>query len=138
VLLLKTWDVGVENEVNEKIKEEAKARRKEEGKIKAAETRKRKKQEEKERVAALTPEQKAAEEAVKEKAREEKRKERDAERQETINDNTIVDEDRIKDLTKAQQQQLLEDLGVMFVLIDDYKTEQDRVDKIIELRSKIK
>jgi hypothetical protein len=134
----KTWDVGVENEVNERIKEEAQIRRKEEGIIKAAETRKRKKQEEKERVAALTPEQKAAEEAVKEKAREEKRKERNAERQETINDNTIVDEDRIKDLTKAQQQQLLEDLGVMFVLIDDYKTEQDRVDKIIELRSKIK
>ena len=43
----KTWDVGVENEVNEKIKEEAKARRKEEGVKKAAETRKRKKLEEK-------------------------------------------------------------------------------------------
>ena len=42
----KTWDVGVENEVNEKIKEEAKARRKEEGVKKAAETRKRKKLEE--------------------------------------------------------------------------------------------
>jgi len=36
----KTWDVGVENEVNEKIKEEAKERRKKEGVIKAKETRK--------------------------------------------------------------------------------------------------
>ena len=36
----KTWDVGVKNEVNEKIKEAAKERRKEEGVIKAKETRK--------------------------------------------------------------------------------------------------
>ena len=36
----KTWDVGVKNEVNEKIKEKAKERRKEEGVIKAKETRK--------------------------------------------------------------------------------------------------
>jgi len=36
----KTWDVGVKNEINEKIKEAAKERRKEEGVIKAKETRK--------------------------------------------------------------------------------------------------
>ena len=56
----KTWDVGVKNEINEEIKEEAKARRKEEGVIKAAETRKRNKEEEKKAYEALSDEEKAA------------------------------------------------------------------------------
>ena len=46
----KTWDVGVENEVNERIKEAAKERRKEEGIIKARETRKTKRKAKEEEI----------------------------------------------------------------------------------------
>ena len=134
----KTWDVGVKNEVNEEIKEEAKVRRKEEGVIKAAETRKRKKQEEKDRVAALTPEQKAAEEAIKEEAREKKREERTAENKKVIENNKIVDEDALKKLSKKEQYFILRKLGYSSVRMTALKTEQSRVDKIIELRNKLK
>ena len=134
----KTWDVGVKDEVGERIKEAAKARRKAEGIEKAKETRARNKQKEEERVANLSPAEKAKEEAAKEEAKEIKRKERDAKRQIVIDDHTIVDEEALYDLTRAQQEMVLNDLELPSFKFAELKSEADRVNKIIELRNKLK
>ena len=128
----KTWDVGAEDELGEAIKTEAKEKRKEEGKRKAAETRKRKAEEKKAKEAAMTPEEKTKVKAEKEAKLEVKRKNKLAEQNKTINDDSIIDEDALFDLTAKQQQKILFDLGVRG--IGRFKTEKQRVDKIIELR----
>ncbi len=123
----KTWDVGAEDELGEAIKTEARAKRKEEGKIKAAETRKRKAEEKKAIEDAKKPEQKAKEKA-------DKKAKKENIRQKTIDDNSIVDSKKLFDLSKEQQKILLGEFGVYSKDFFNLKTEQQRVDKIIELR----
>ena len=132
----KTWDVGAKDELGESIKEEAKVKRKEESKKKAAEKRKQKAEEKKAAKAAKTPEQKAAEKAEREAKKAAKKKEKEANRLKIIDDNSIIDEDSIYDLTKTQQEQVLVSLGLFSGDIKGLTSEKMRVDKIIQLRKK--
>jgi hypothetical protein len=134
----KTWDVGAKDELGEAIKAEAGIRRKEESKRKAAEKRRKKAEEKKAIEAAKTPEQKEAERKEKEAEKEAKRKEKEAKRRKVVKDESIVDQEAIYDLIKAQQIEILDNLGLSESSIKKLKTEKQRVDKIIELRNKIK
>jgi hypothetical protein len=127
----KTWDVRAKDELGEAIRSEAKEKRKEEGKKKAAETRKRKAAEKKAIEDAMTP-------AEKEAKKETKRKEKLAQQNKTINDDSIVDEKAIYALNKNQQFELLQKYGILLIDLGQYRTEKQRVNKIIELRNKIK
>ena len=130
----KTWDVGAKDELGEAIKAEAGIRRKEE----AAEKRRKKAEEKKAIEAAKTPEQKEAERKQREEEKEARRKEKEAKRRKVVKDESIVDQEAIYDLIKAQQIEILDNLGLSESSIKKLKTEKQRVDKIIELRNKIK
>tara|TARA_R100000278_G_scaffold122951_1_gene110620 strand:- start:120 stop:926 length:807 start_codon:yes stop_codon:yes gene_type:complete len=130
----KTWDIGAKDELGDLIRAEAGARRKEE----AAEKRRKKAEEKKTIEAAKTPEQKAAERKQKEAEKEAKRKEKEAKRQKVIEDKSIIDQEAIYDLTKSQQIEALKNLGLDLDFIKTLKREEQRVNKIIELRNKIK
>ena len=76
--------------------------------------------------------------AEKEAKEETKRKDKLAEQNKTINDDSIVDEKAIYALNKNQQLELLEKYGILLIDLGQYRTEKQRVNKIIELRNKIK
>jgi flagellar biosynthesis GTPase FlhF len=134
----KTWDIGAKDELGDLIRAEADIKRKEESKRKAAEKRRKKAEEKKAIEAAKTPEQKEAERKEKEAEKEAKRKEKEAKRQKVIEDKSIVDQEAIYDLTKSQQIEALKNLGLDLDFIKTLKKEEQRVNKIIELRNKIK
>ena len=111
----KTWDVGVENEVNEKIKEEAKARRKEEGIKKAAETRERKKAEKEAAEKAFIEEQTKGMSdyekdmyirALKKKQKEERKKKKEKPNQQLTEDPTAGMSDYERDVYLRKQKEL--------------------------------
>ena len=85
---------------------------------------------------AKTPEQKAAEKAEREAKKAAKKKEKEANRLKIIDDNSIIDEESIYDLTKTQQEQVLVSLGLFSGDIKGLTSEKMRVDKIIQLRKK--
>lgn len=111
----KTWDVGVENEVNERIKEAAKVRRKEEGIIKAAETRERNKAEKKAAEEAFIEEQTKGMSdyekdmyirALKKKQKEERKKKKEKPNQQPTEDPTAGMSDYERDVYLRKQKEL--------------------------------
>ena len=111
----KTWDVGVKNEVNEEIKEEAKALRKEEGIIKAAETRERNKAKKKAAEEAFIEEQTKGMSdyekdmyirALKKKQKEERKQKKEKPNQQSTEDPTAGMSDYERDVYLRKQKEL--------------------------------